>query len=285
MHFPWSGGIPENLGDRTVAMTLHDVLPLEIPGCFKNPQDEERYRFDRQRDIDRCQVVFTDSHYSKLQIEKNFRLQSEPVVNYFGPTLAEGSGAAAEPAAGKEPYFVYLGGYDRRKGIEELLDVFLELHRQGKLNGRLLLVGKSHYFSDRLRRLIEEGTATGIVREMGYLPDAELVGVLKNAQALVYPSRYEGFGLPPLEAMNVGCPVITTSRTSIPEICGEAVLYIDPADGHDFGRALCSIENEPELRNNLRAAGRLQAAKFTWRKSAETFIDNLKRASVAGKRP
>ena len=119
---------------------------------------------------------------------------------------------------------------------------------------------------------------------LGYVSDRDLVVLLKNALALVYPSPYEEFGLPPLEAMNVGCPVITTYRTSIPEICGESVLYIDPANGHDFGGALVAMENDPELREGLRDAGQRQAAKFSCKKSTLTFPDTITRCNAARER-
>lgn len=282
VHFPWSGGVPAGLNDCRVVTTIHDVLPLEMPGGFKTPGAEERYREDRQRDIDRSHVLFTDSEYSKRQLQRHFVLRSEPIVNYFGPTLEVcGKGMPAGVAV-DVPYLLYLGGYDRRKGILELLEVYLELRRQGKLRCRLLLAGKSHYFSEELRMRITEGKESGDVRELGYVPDRELVALLQGALALVYPSRYEGFGLPPLEAMHLGCPVVTTPRTSIPEVCGDAAVYIDPADGGGFGEALVAVESDPLLRARLREAGLRQAGKFSWAKAAESFLGEALRAG-AGK--
>lgn len=280
VHFPWSGGVPAGLSDCCVVTTIHDVLPLEMPGAFKTPRDEERYRRDRQRDIERSHVLFTDSEYSKQQLHRHFVLRSEPIVNYFGPTLEVDGRDVPAGGAAAPPYLLYLGGYDRRKGILELLEVYMELRRQGKLRCRLLLAGKSHYFSEELRRRITAGKESGHVRELGYVPDRELVTLLQGALALVYPSRYEGFGLPPLEAMHVGCPVITTSRTSIPEVCGEAALYIDPGDGGEFGEALVAVENDAALRARLREAGFCQARKFTWKKAATKFLGEVHRFST-----
>lgn len=277
VHFPWNGGVPENLTGCTIATTIHDVLPLEMSGSFRNERDELRYRHEKQQDIERSHILFTDSEYSKRQLMAQFTLRSEPVVNYFGPTLDCNRDAPGPEAVAAPPYLLYLGGYDRRKGIVELLKVFLELHRQQKLNCRLLLAGKAHYFSDELKSLINEGTQTGAVRELGYVPDPELSVLLENALALVYPSRFEGFGLPPLEAMHVGCPVITTACTSIPEVCGDAALYIDPCDSRIFGEALVAVQEDEMLRYSLREKGRRQAARFSWQKAAATFFAELDR--------
>ncbi|GFE62577.1 glycosyltransferase family 1 protein [Geobacter sp. AOG2] len=275
VHFPWNGCVPEGLHGCTIATTIHDILPLEMPGSFKNDQDELRYRRDKQQDIARSQILFTDSAYSKRQLMAQFTLNSEPVVNYFGPTLDSTGDALETKSASEPPYFLYLGGYDRRKGIVELLKVFLELHRLQKLRCRLLLAGKAHYFSDELKLLIDEGTQTGAVRELGYVPDPELAILLRNALALVYPSRFEGFGLPPLEAMHVGCPVITTACTSIPEVCGDAALYVDPCDSRGFGEALVVVQDDEALRCSLREKGRRQAVKFSWEKTAATFLREI----------
>jgi glycosyltransferase involved in cell wall biosynthesis len=283
VHFPWNGGVPEHLGGCIIATTIHDVLPLEMPGSFRSQQDELRYRHDRQCDIERSNILFTDSEYSKRQIMSQFTLRYEPVVNYFGPTLTDNSEDMPAPVCGEDAYFLYLGGYDRRKGIVELLKVFLELHQQRQLRCRLLLAGKAHYFSEELRTLILAGKEAGVVQELGYVADRELVELLKNALALVYPSRYEGFGLPPLEAMHVGCPVITTSCTSIPEVCDTAALYIDPADGRGFGEALVAVENDAMLRQSLRDEGLRQAAKFSWGKTAATFMNELARHGAGGR--
>jgi alpha-1,3-rhamnosyl/mannosyltransferase len=273
--FPWNGHVPRMKHAGIVASTIHDVLPLIIPGYFREPQAEELYRARVQQDLDRSDVVFTDSVYSQQQIVTQFHTSREPVVIKFGPTMTPVSPPATEVTPEDKPFFVYVGGYDRRKGIEGLVRLFLELHTEGRIASRLILTGTPHYFSDAFRDVVRDAAARGAVEERGYVDEPTLAHLLQGARALVYPSKYEGFGLPPLEAMTAGCPVITTRETSLPEVCGNAALYVDPDDRHAFAEAVMAIDTDPLLRERLRASGFAQAATFTWEDAAATFLGAL----------
>jgi alpha-1,3-rhamnosyl/mannosyltransferase len=276
--FPWNGNVPRLRTNGIVASTIHDVLPLIIPGYFRSQQDEEHYRARVQQDLDRSDVVFTDSTYSRQQIVTCFRAPHEPVVIRFGPTMQAAAVPAPAGTSEDKPFFVYVGGYDRRKGIEGLVRLFLELHSGGRIASRLILTGTPNYFSDAFREQVRDAVARGAVEERGYVDESTLAHLLQKARALVYPSKYEGFGLPPLEAMTAGCPVITTRETSLPEVCGNAAVYVDPDDRHAFAEAIVALETDPVLRERLRAAGSAQAATFTWQDAATTFLDALHNA-------
>ena len=149
---------------------------------------------------------FTDSEFSKQQILKNFQLRREPVVIPFGPTLHPNQ---LPSGAGNSGYFLYVGGYDPRKGLQQLLSAFLNLHREGKLQSKLVLTGTRLHVSETFQRLVSDGVRMGVVEERGYVSDETLASLYTHALALVYPSKYEGFGLPPLEAMTRAVPSIT----------------------------------------------------------------------------
>jgi len=277
IHFPWNGGVPRGLGRTRVVVTLHDVLPLEIPGHFQGEGEERAYRRKKQRDLDRTDLLITDSEYSKKRILQNFSLAAEPLVVHPGPTLQMAKGIGLEAGASDHSYFLYVGGYHPRKGVDRLLDVFTGLRRAGKLSGRLVLTGSREYFSAAFRKQVEEAVAEGLVEERGYVSDEMLATLLAGARALVYPSKFEGFGLPPLEAMALGCPVITTRGTSLPEVCGDAAVYVDPDDPNDFARALVALEQDDGLRRDRKERGLRQAARFQWEKAAETYLEALGR--------
>jgi glycosyltransferase involved in cell wall biosynthesis len=118
-------------------------------------------------------------------------------------------------------------------------------------------------------------------RVTGRVTDAELRALYENAECFVYPSFYEGFGLPPLEAMTCGCPVVVSRAASLPEVCGEAAVYCDPANPADIGRALDQVLENSELRSELRQRGIDRAAQFTWRHSGRALLGLLDGLSAA----
>ena len=279
LHFPANGLIPPMVTRRNIntVMTLNDVLQLTLPGQMKSDAKLVQYRRRRQNDIDRSRIVFTISECSKKDILKHFHIRSEPVVIYLAPTLAPETYDPIMDITRTEDFFLYNGGYDRRKGLEPLLRVFLRLHREKKITSKLRLTGSKSYYSEAFTRLLDEGKAMDVVQELDYVSDQELIALMRKAKGLVYPSLYEGFGLPPLEAMNVGCPVITTPYSSIPEVCGDAVLYIHPENEREFGDAIIALEQNGKLRSELIMKGKEQAGRFSWSRSATTFLEHIAR--------
>ena len=284
VHFPWNGNVPYGLSNTNVVTTLHDVLPLAIPGYFKSMTDEQAYRKRMQADIDRTDVLLTVSEYSKNEIVKNFHVKSEPVVIPHGPTIACNQAKASLNVLKRGDYFLYVGGYDPRKGLDTLIKTFIRLHGEQGITCKLVLCGSKNYFSSEFKQLVIEGVQRGIVEEKGYISEDELVKLMVNAIALVYPSHYEGFGLPPLEAMALGCPVITTRGTAIPEVCGNAAFYINSDDENSLADGIVTVLNNKGLRDCLRGEGFKQAAKFTWESAAHKFLNSLSQLTVVGSR-
>ena len=270
VHFPWNGKIPRLPRSLPSVMTLHDVLPLEIPGYFKSWTARARYWLARRRDCRRAGLVITDSEYSRQRIRAGLRTSRDPLVVYPASLLPS---VADDPSPAPEPYFLYVGGYDSRKGLEVMLELYLRLRRAGALTSRLVFTGTRQPLSPSFRQNMDEALRRGWAEEKGYLDDATLARCFKQARALIYPSRFEGFGLPPLEAMSLGCPVLTTPRTSLPEVCGDAVLYADPGDAEEFGRRWTALEHDAALRQDLKERGLRRAAQFSWDRSARLFLD------------
>jgi glycosyltransferase involved in cell wall biosynthesis len=165
------------------------------------------------------------------------------------------------------PYVLTIATDDRRKNLDALIPCAAALARRGI---ELVWAGDSRPQFARTRPL------TGL-RSLGYVPDELLVGLYRGARAFVLPSRYEGFGLTCLEAMACGTPVVAADRASLPEVCGDAALLVDPDEPAAISRAVTSICDDPELAARLAAAGERRAHSFTWERAASA-CDALLRA-------
>jgi glycosyltransferase involved in cell wall biosynthesis len=279
LHFPANGLIPPIITAPkiNIVMTLHDVLPMIMPDHFSSEAKLARYKKRRQRDINRSRIVFTDSEHSKKDILKHFHCCTEPVVLYHAPTLARERYEPIIDIKNTEDYFIYSGGYDKRKGLDDLLRVFLGLHREKKISSKLYLTGLRSYYSEAFTKLVHEAVALDVIKEFDYVSDQLLIDLARKSRGLIYPSYYEGFGLPPLEAMNIGCPVITTPYSSIPEVCGDAPLYVHPDDEKEFGDAIVALNSNGLLRARLIEKGKEQADRYSWNRSAATYLEHILR--------
>ncbi|HTO94656.1 MAG TPA: glycosyltransferase family 1 protein, partial [Bacteroidota bacterium] len=266
--------VPRLTARTPVVATLHDVLPLAIPGYFSTKQDEDRYRKERQQDAERSTVIVTDSEYSKSEILRHLHPPREPVVIPCATTIGM---YAADVAPGPTPYFLYVGGLDPRKSLDTLLDVFCRLRSEGSLSATLVVTGSSRHAPPALSAQLREAVSAGHAEATGYVNDRELARLYAGALALVYPSRYEGFGMPPLEAMTLGCPVIAARASSIPEVCADAALYIEPWSPRGIAEAVRRMADDASLRERLRGEGTARAAQFSWEKAADTFVRLLER--------
>jgi glycosyltransferase involved in cell wall biosynthesis len=283
LHFPANGLIPDGLPRSTkVVMTLHDVLQLDMDDFYALEDDKKKDAYFKRlkTDLSRTDLLLTVSDYSKQRILHHFpHLDLEPVVIPNATTLTRPYGLNAlslnELAERNMPYFLYTGRYEKRKGLEWLLDAFLAGHQAGTLKSRLLLTGESAFISEAFTEQLNTAKALGIVEELGYVEDDTLVKRMNEAVALVYPSFAEGFGLPPLEAMNLFCPVITTSLTALPFTCGNAVYYVNPQDPASLLVAMQRLESEAPLRAELIDLGLQQVKHFRWQRSAEVFLKYL----------
>lgn len=160
-------------------------------------------------------------------------------------------------------YFLSVSTLEPRKNLERLINVFLKVG----INAPLVLVGKMGWKNDQLLQLIKSNPDR--VKMLGFVPDGDLKALYEGALCLVYPSLYEGFGIPVVEAMSLGTPVITSNISSLSEAGGDAVLYINPYEEQSLAKALVKVYQNDKLRQKLSMLGLKQAGKFSWEKSAQ----------------
>ncbi len=173
-------------------------------------------------------------------------------------------------------YWLAVGSLEPRKNYENLLTGFQIYWDKSSQRVPLHLAGGDGWMNDALLARFAELENFGMVRRLGYVPDENLVSTYQSARALLFPSWYEGFGLPVLEGMQCGCPVICSTRTSMAEIGGEAIIAIDPANPESIAKAMLRIEEESGLRDKLIGAGKIQADYFGWDKAARATLEFYK---------
>jgi glycosyltransferase involved in cell wall biosynthesis len=168
-----------------------------------------------------------------------------------------------------QPYLLYVGNAYPHKNLEALVLLMKQINQ---VDMQLVLVGKEDYFYRRLKEYIQEQGVKNI-RLVGFVPDDELDVLYRFARAYVFPSLYEGFGLPPLEAMSKGLPVVAARAASLPEILGDAAFFFEPNDPRSFETAVKEVWQNEVLRAQLREKGYRQAEKFSWRTMAQKTLD------------
>ncbi|MBN1494596.1 glycosyltransferase family 4 protein [Candidatus Peregrinibacteria bacterium] len=172
----------------------------------------------------------------------------------------------------EEPYICYLGTIEPRKNLVNLLQAFYELKNKEKIPHKLVLIGKDGWFYEEIYRKIGElGLGDDVVRT-GFVSDEEVPYLLNGTEVFVYPSFYEGFGLPVLEAMACGVPVVTSSMSSLPEVGGDAVKYVNPMNHSDIAGRILEFVKSPSERDKYSKLGIERARNFTWNKCAKETL-------------
>jgi glycosyltransferase involved in cell wall biosynthesis len=171
----------------------------------------------------------------------------------------------------KQPYIFALGNIHPRKNLGRLLEAYLRLKKRRKSMPEMVWGGLERWESSEL---LSQAQAAGIILP-GFIAQRHLPTLYRQAEMLVYPSLYEGFGLPPLEALACGTPVVTSNTTSLPEVVGEAALTVDPTSIEAIAGAMARILDDATLQAQLRQAGVERARQFTWQRSAQQLVELL----------
>jgi glycosyltransferase involved in cell wall biosynthesis len=191
--------------------------------------------------------------------------------------VAAEPGALGEPPAGtaarrSAPYLLALGAVEPRKDLPTLVKAFSEVAR-AHCDLELVVAGPDGWGAPAFAAAVAASEAASRVVRVGYLDDRERRQLLHGAVALAYPSLYEGFGFPPLEAMGAGVPVVATACGAVPEVVGPAALLVPPGDVAALAKALASVVEDAGLRAELIDAGRARVALFTWASAAASMIE------------
>ena len=252
-------------------ITVHDLSVFRYPDTHPAERVEQ---FERQfaDSLGRASAIITDTETVRQELIADFGLEPGRITaihlgvdTKFHPRAAtECAGQLATLGVARGRYALCVSTLEPRKKIAELLDCWRRLPTRLREAYPLVLAGGAGWRNERLQGAIEDGQRDGWLRYLGFVDERLLPALYAGARLFLDPSLYEGFGLPPLEAMASGSPTIVAARSCLPEVCGEAVRYIDPENPDDmFDRIAHSLADEAWLRDAA-ARGPLQASKFRW---------------------
>jgi glycosyltransferase involved in cell wall biosynthesis len=264
--------VPEGLalgaGRIRQVITVHDLLPLRYRSYL--PKHYYYFRYVLPAIIKRSAGIICDSEATHRDLVTMLGKPRCPVsiipAGYDAGLFHQRSGDDYERASADAPYFLYVGDMRPYKNVDTALRAFAAMSRGGS---RFVIVGnRDTKDSNPLEELVSSLGISDGVEFTGFVSDTQLAELYCGATALVFPSLWEGFGLPPLEAMASGCPVITSIVASLPEVCGDAVQYVDPTSVDSIRSAMELIIREPALREDLRGRGLERAKLFSWDRTA-----------------
>jgi glycosyltransferase involved in cell wall biosynthesis len=262
-------------------VTIHDLSFLFYPRSFR-VVNRLYLRLLTRLSVQRAGRVLAVSASTRRDVIRYYGVPAEKV-----DVVYNGVDPAFEPLPGDQVavfrarqglpdrFILFVGTLEPRKNVARLIRAYAQLPRS---RPPLLLVGGKGWFYEDIFRLVEEMDLSADVHFVGYVPAEDLPLWYNAADLFVYPSLYEGFGLPPLEAMACGTPVVASTSSSLPEVVGDAGLLVDPADTAGLAAALQAGVSDAGVRARLRQAGPERARQFSWQATARETVDSYRRA-------
>jgi len=270
--------IPPASGYRWSVITIHDLNFLYYPQ-FLTAESHRYYNDQIEWAVRRADHILADSHATKSDLSTLLKVPADKVT-----VVHLAANPACRPLSEREVrsiaarydlelgYLLFVGTLEPRKNLPGLLQAYRLLLNEGAVAVPLVVVGSKGWLYDQVFEHVEVLHLTERVRFLHDVPDADLVGLYNGASVLAMVSFYEGFGLPALEAMACGTPVVVADRASLPEVVGEAGLLVNPDDPENIAQALGRVLGDDALRAQMRQLGLAQAARFTWEEAARKTL-------------
>lgn len=266
--------------DGPSVITVHDLSWIRHPEMHPVERVRAMNKYF-QPGLERASLILTDSEFVKRELIDVFRLTPErikPVLlgveDLFRPqSSAETLAVLNQHQLTHGKYLLAVGTLEPRKNLQLAIRAFMQLPASFREAYPLVLVGMKGWHTSELEKEMIPLIRSGQVRQLGYLPREDLATIIAGAITLIYPSVYEGFGLPPLEAMACGVPVIVSNVSSLPEVVGDTGVLIDPHNVDGLAGAIQTLIESPGLRQQLSNKGLERSAMFTWSRCADQTVD------------
>jgi len=265
-----------------LAITVHDLSPIVTPE-FYNAKRRLWHKFlNYKKAFERADVLFAVSEYTKLDLMRLCNVPEKKIRVIYPGVDTKTYSTEFDEAVLREVrhrlelpgnFLLFLSTIEPRKNLSNLIKAFEQLETPANL----VIVGKKGWKYRGIFNQIKNSKKSAKIKYIGYVDEVDKAKIIKLAQALIYPSFYEGFGFVPIEAMCLGVPVVASSVTSIPEVAGDSALLVNPYNVNQITKALSEVLLNESLRANLTAKGLEQAKKFNWEKTAEEILHELNR--------
>lgn len=263
-------------------LTVHDLVAFLFPNTH-NKKATLLEKLLLKRALKKASHVTAVSQNTKKDIIDKFKYDENKIdvihcagSDFFKPLNKDELGTFAKDTNLPEKFFLAVGTIEPRKNYYGLLKAFMKMSRSHP-DVHLLIVGQEGWGYEKVFNLMNSASLEGKVHVLGYLSNKSLIKLYNLCIGLVFPSFYEGFGIPPLEAMKCGCPVIASNISSIPEVVGDSAILVNPEDSKEIAKAMSKMIKKEGLREELSKKGIEQAKKFSWENSAKKLSEIFNR--------
>ncbi len=268
------------LRNTPVVATIMDVIGIRHPE-WVNPSLRSFKNALFRKTVGWADQIITISNYSAADIEDWLGAQAPKITaiplcvseDYFKPIAQEDKNSVLNQYQLRPGYFISVGTLQPRKNVERIIQAHALLPSSVRTEHPLVVVGQNGWRTDDLIQSLSQLEQDGYGRWLKYVPRKDIFALLQSAHALVFPSLYEGFGLPVLEGFASGIPVITSNTSSLPEVAGEAASLVNPNSVEEIAHAMLQLVEQADLRNTLIQKGLLQVNKFSWAETARLTSD------------
>jgi len=272
LHCPNIDYMPTLCKARVV--TVHDLCVV-TNGQFFPRKDRWLHLAALHRSVRDASLIIAVSNHTATGIRKHLNVEPKRirVIPEAPAHVFSSRPAVADSEIGRQfslegPYFLFVGTLEPRKNISRLLTAFVEARRKAHIPQALVIVGREGWLARPIAQELRAAQATEDIRVLGYLPDVALASVMRSADALVYPAIEEGFGLPVVEAMACGTPVITSRSSAMAELVGNAGMLVNPFDVAEIRNALIGLSQDGRMRDEMRALGYERVGQYSWERVA-----------------
>lgn len=263
---------------KNMVVTIHDLGFRYYPELYTN-FERKYHSFSAKFSATHAKHIIAVSEYTKKDILRHYPINPEKITvvhhgydpSIFKPATEKDELRIVNYELGvKKPYILFIGRLEHKKNLQGMLDTYRLLKKDPNFKHQLVLAGKPGYGYEQAIKLKTEG-----IIETGYLDQQTYATLLKNADLFFFPSHFEGFGMPVLEAMACGIPVVASNSTSIPEVLGDAGILVDQKKPFEMAAAISKLIHSSKLKDNLKDRGLRRSKQFSWEKAAQQTLEVL----------